>query len=66
MINNVAYYRKKQKLSQKELAKMTSVSRQTINLIENNNLNPSLDLCKKIAVSLNTTLDNLFWINLTE
>lgn len=34
--------------------------RQTINLIENNKYNPSLDLCIKLAKRLNTDLNGLF------
>ncbi|MGX0825705.1 putative transcriptional regulator [Staphylococcus epidermidis] len=65
-MNKVTYYRHKEKLSQLELAKMVGVSRQTINLIENNKYNPSLLLCKNIATSLNTTLNDLFWSDINE
>lgn len=44
-----------------ELAKKIGVARQTINLIENNKYNPSLDLCLKIAHELGTDLNTLFW-----
>jgi putative transcriptional regulator len=37
------------------------VARQTINLIENDKYNPSLDLCIKIAKELDTDLNALFW-----
>lgn len=47
--------------SQAELAKLTNVSRQTINMIENKDYNPSLSLCISIARSLEMTLDELFW-----
>jgi len=50
-------------LSQQELADKVSVARQTIGLIEKGNYNPSLNLCIKIAKSLNKTLDQLFWEN---
>lgn len=43
------------------LAKKIDVARQTINLIENNKYNPSLDLCLKLAHELNTDLNTLFW-----
>lgn len=43
------------------LANQVGVARQTINLIENNKYNPSLDLCLKIAWSLETDLNTLFW-----
>ncbi len=48
-------------LSQQELAEKVDVTRQTIGLIEKGRYNPSLNLCIKIAKSLNQTLDHLFW-----
>ena len=44
-----------------DLAKRVNISRQTINMIENDKYNPSLKLCKKIATSLNADLNKLFW-----
>ena len=49
------------KLSQLALAKEVGVARQTINLIENDKYNPSLDLCLKLAYALETDLNTLFW-----
>ncbi len=49
------------KLSQAELAKMINVSRQTINMIENGDYNPTISLCVKICKVLDKTLDELFW-----
>lgn len=43
------------------LAKRIDVARQTINLIENDKYNPSLDLCLKLAHELDTDLNTLFW-----
>lgn len=48
-------------LSQGELAKLINVSRQTINMIENGEYNPTLLLCIKICKVLDKTLDQLFW-----
>ena len=48
-------------LSQTELAKLIGVSRQTINMIENNDYNPTISLCLKICKILGKTLDELFW-----
>ena len=48
-------------LSQTELAKSIGVSRQTINMIENNDYNPTISLCIKICKALDKTLDELFW-----
>ena len=48
-------------LSQGELARLINVSRQTINMIENGEYNPTLMLCVKICRVLDKTLDQLFW-----
>ncbi|ULG71994.1 helix-turn-helix transcriptional regulator [Macrococcus brunensis] len=60
-MNRVRTYRKEMNMSQLDLAKSIEVARQTINLIENDKYNPSLDLCIKIAKALNTDLNTLFW-----
>lgn len=48
-------------LSQEELANKVEVSRQTINMIEAGNYNPSIKLCISICKVLNKTLNDLFW-----
>ena len=48
-------------LSQGELAKQIGVSRQTINMIENGDYNPTISLCIKICKVLDKTLNDLFW-----
>lgn len=48
-------------LSQEELARQAGVSRQTINMIERGDYNPSLNLCLGICRILGKTLDELFW-----
>ena len=53
--------RLKKSLSQTELAKIIGVSRQTINMIENNDYNPTVALCLKICKALECTLNDLFW-----
>ena len=53
--------RVEKELSQQELADLCEVTRQTIGLIEKGNYNPTLNLCIKIARSLDRTLDQLFW-----
>ncbi len=53
--------RSEKSLSQDALAKLINVSRQTINMIENNDYNPSLALCLKICKALDKTLDDIFW-----
>lgn len=60
-MNRVKKYRKQKNLSQMALAKKIGVARQTINLIENNKYNPSLELCLNLAHALGTDLNSLFW-----
>lgn len=60
MKNNIKRLRKTAKLSQDELAKLCKVYRQTINAIENDKYDPSLQLAFDIAFTLNTTVDELF------
>ncbi|HEO5338792.1 TPA: helix-turn-helix transcriptional regulator [Streptococcus agalactiae] len=60
-MNRVKDYRLETKKSQLALAKEIGVSRQTINMIENNKYNPSLDLCIKLAKALGSDLNALFW-----
>ena len=48
-------------LTQAELAEKVGVTRQTIGLIENGKYNPTLNLCIAIALTLNKTLNDLFW-----
>ena len=48
-------------MSQKELADAVDVARQTINLIELGDYNPSIKLCRSICKVLGKTLNDLFW-----
>jgi putative transcriptional regulator len=48
-------------MSQKQLAEAVGVARQTINLIEMGDYNPSIRLCTAICRALGKTLDELFW-----
>ena len=48
-------------MSQSELARAVGVSRQTINMVESGEYNPTLGLCIKICHALGKTLDELFW-----
>ena len=53
--------RVEKRLSQQELADSIGVTRQTIGLIEKGKYNPTLNLCIKLAKTLNKTLNDLFW-----
>ena len=48
-------------MTQKELAQAVDVSRQTINMIEKGEYNPTIKLCRAICKVLDKTLDELFW-----
>ena len=60
-MNRVKEFRKELGMSQLELAKDIGVSRQTINMIENDKYNPTLELCLNLARTLHTDLNSLFW-----
>ena len=53
--------RTERSMSQADLAKAVGVSRQTINMVESGEYNPTLGLCLKICRALGRTLDELFW-----
>lgn len=48
-------------LTQKDLAELVGVTRQTMNAIEKGDYNPSIRLCIAICKALDKTLDELFW-----
>lgn len=60
MENTIQERRKRLGLSQEELAVKCSVSRQTVNAIENNKYDPTLTLAFALAEHLDTTVDRLF------
>lgn len=63
MKNNIRILRKQLGLRQEDVANALNVTRQTINAIENNKYNPTLELAMKLARLLNTTVDELFILN---
>lgn len=60
MENNIRKLRKEKGMRQEDLARSLGVSRQTINAIENNKYNPTLELAMMLARFLNTTVEELF------
>jgi len=60
MKNNVKRYRKMLKLRQEDLAEELSVTRQTINHIENGRNDPSLRLAFRLAKVFNCRVEELF------
>ncbi|MNN11775.1 hypothetical protein D3C81_1247450 [compost metagenome] len=60
MKNNIKELRKEKKYRQEDLANELGVTRQTINAIENDKYDPTLQLAFKLASILETTVDELF------
>jgi putative transcriptional regulator len=60
MKNRISELRKKNSLTQMDLAKSVGVSRQTIISLENGKYNPSITLAYKLAKIFDTTIEELF------
>ena len=60
MKNHIKELRTEKGLLQQELADICGVTRQTVNAIENNKYDPTLELAFKLALALGTTVDELF------
>ena len=58
--NRIHVQRKTKGLSQEELARQCKVSRQTINAIENDKYDPSLQLAFTLSIVLDLPIDELF------
>lgn len=60
MNNNLKSLRKIKNVSQNDLANALSVSRQTINSIENGKFDPSLTLAIKLTRYFNVSINEIF------
>ena len=60
MNNDLDEYRSRDGLSQGELAEAVGVSRQTINAIERERYDPSLELAFKLAAQFDCAVGDLF------
>ena len=60
MENNLKKLRNQINVSQNDLAQALSVSRQTINSIENGKFDPSLTLAMNLTRYFGVSLDNIF------
>ena len=60
MENDIKELRKNKKISQAKLAELCNVTRQTVNAIENDKYDPTLQLAFDLAKQLETTVDELF------
>ncbi len=63
MQNDVRQLRVENGMSQRELAEMLSVSRQTINSIETGRYDPSLPLAITIARHFHRTVEEIFHVD---
>ncbi len=61
MNNRVRELRKQKGLTQDELAKALHVSRQTVNAIENNKYNPTLELAIRLARYIGLPVEQIFF-----
>ncbi|WP_078382163.1 helix-turn-helix transcriptional regulator [Sutcliffiella halmapala] len=60
--NRVKELRARHGFSQSELGKRVGVTRQTIGFIEKGEFSPSIALSLRLAKYLQTTVDELFWL----
>ena len=61
--NNVRKQRfLKNEMTQKDLAKAASISRQTIIAIEKGQYSPTLELCFKLSIIFETPIDQIFFV----
>jgi len=63
MKNNIRVLRKQLGFRQEDMSTALGVTRQTINAIENEKYNPTLELAMNLAKLLNTTVEELFILN---
>ncbi len=63
MKNNIKFLRSQLNLRQEDLANKLGVTRQTINAIENDKYNPSLELAMKLAKLFNTSVEAIFQLD---
>lgn len=63
MKNNIKYLRNRLDLRQEDLANKLGVTRQTINAIENDKYNPSLELAMRLARFFNTNVEEIFQLD---
>jgi len=62
--NRITVLRAERGLSQKELAELTGVSRQTIVALEKNRYNPSLKLAFQLATIFDVDINDVFQFNI--
>jgi putative transcriptional regulator len=63
MNNDVRAHREREGLSQRALAEAVGVTRQTINAVERERYDPSLELALKLAAHFDRPVGELFWLD---
>ena len=58
--NRLYHIRVDKKISQRELAELSGVSRNTIMRIENGDVQPNMDSCRKICSALGVSVTEVF------
>jgi len=61
MENELKVYRAKHDLTQEDLAKEVGVTRQTINALEAERYDPSLELAFKLAIYFDCSIEDIFF-----
>ena len=64
MKNNIKELRKLKSIRQEDLAILVDVTRQTINAIENNKYDPTLELSMKLAKIFDKHVDEIFTLDI--
>lgn len=64
MKNNIKELRKLKSVRQEDLANLVGVTRQTINAIENNKYDPTLELSMKLAKIFDKHVDEIFTLDI--
>ena len=63
MNNTVREHREARDLTQGDLALLVGVTRQSINAIERDRYDPSLELALKLAAEFDVSVKELFWLD---
>ena len=63
VVNHIREIRLEKKITQVQMAQDLQITRQTINAIEKNKYNPSLELALKLAQYFNVPFEDLFYLN---
>lgn len=64
MKNNIKELRKLKNIRQEDLANLVGVTRQTINAIENNKYDPTLELSMKLTKIFDKHVDEIFTLDI--